>query len=200
MQDGVPSAIQSLLDARIKVWVITGDKQETAVSAAAGNPSCTISVRVHVHLSELALCCLLGWLVAAQQYEALPLLGLHPLLGSILSSSLRLIADQHRHLLQTHPAPRQPAHLQRRQLRRCAPRCAPDRSTTAHLATSGLGTSQNSVTDPFLHGSSSAGPPCTPARPAALRTRIADRPRRLCKRACLQIFFFLFLFPFFSFF
>lgn len=49
----MPSAIQSLLDARIKVWVITGDKQETAVSAAAGKPSCTISVLVHVHLSEI---------------------------------------------------------------------------------------------------------------------------------------------------
>lgn len=33
-QDGVPAAIQTLLDASIRVWMITGDKQETAVNIA----------------------------------------------------------------------------------------------------------------------------------------------------------------------
>eukprot|EP00891_Asterochloris_glomerata_P000836 jgi/Astpho2/836/Aster-00685 len=34
LQDGVPAAIQSLLEAGMKVWVITGDKQETAINIA----------------------------------------------------------------------------------------------------------------------------------------------------------------------
>lgn len=32
LQDGVPEAIESLREAGIKVWVLTGDKQETAIS------------------------------------------------------------------------------------------------------------------------------------------------------------------------
>ena len=31
LQDGVPECIQSLLVAGIKVWVLTGDKMETAI-------------------------------------------------------------------------------------------------------------------------------------------------------------------------
>ena len=38
-QDGVPAAIQTLLDASIRVWMITGDKQETAVNIAV---SCSL--------------------------------------------------------------------------------------------------------------------------------------------------------------
>ena len=34
LQDGVPEAVATLLDAGIKVWVITGDKQETAINIA----------------------------------------------------------------------------------------------------------------------------------------------------------------------
>lgn len=34
LQEGVPSAIETLLDAGIRVWMITGDKQETAVNIA----------------------------------------------------------------------------------------------------------------------------------------------------------------------
>jgi len=34
LQDGVPEAIRTLLDANIRVWMITGDKQETAVNIA----------------------------------------------------------------------------------------------------------------------------------------------------------------------
>lgn len=34
LQDGVPEAIESLRQAGIKVWVLTGDKQETAISIA----------------------------------------------------------------------------------------------------------------------------------------------------------------------
>jgi P-type E1-E2 ATPase len=32
LQDGVPEAIQSLKDAGIKLWVLTGDKIETAIN------------------------------------------------------------------------------------------------------------------------------------------------------------------------
>ena len=32
LQEGVPDAIQSLRDAGIKVWVVTGDKKETAIN------------------------------------------------------------------------------------------------------------------------------------------------------------------------
>ena len=39
IQDGVPDAIQTLLDASIRVWMITGDKQETAVNIAV---SCSL--------------------------------------------------------------------------------------------------------------------------------------------------------------
>lgn len=31
-QDGVPEAVATLLDADVKVWMITGDKQETAIN------------------------------------------------------------------------------------------------------------------------------------------------------------------------
>jgi phospholipid-transporting ATPase len=34
VQDGVPAAIQTLLTANIRVWMITGDKMETAVNIA----------------------------------------------------------------------------------------------------------------------------------------------------------------------
>lgn len=39
LQDGVPEAIKTLLDANIRVWMITGDKQETAVNIAV---SCSL--------------------------------------------------------------------------------------------------------------------------------------------------------------
>lgn len=34
LQDGVPEAIEALVRAGIKVWVLTGDKVETAISIA----------------------------------------------------------------------------------------------------------------------------------------------------------------------
>ena len=34
LQDGVPETIESLRQAGIKVWVLTGDKQETALNIA----------------------------------------------------------------------------------------------------------------------------------------------------------------------
>jgi len=43
LQDGVPEAIKTLLDANIRVWMITGDKQETAVNIAV---SCDLMVNV----------------------------------------------------------------------------------------------------------------------------------------------------------
>ena len=32
LQDGVPECIEQLIEANIKVWVLTGDKQETAIN------------------------------------------------------------------------------------------------------------------------------------------------------------------------
>ena len=34
LQEGVPEAVATLIDAGIKVWMITGDKQETAINIA----------------------------------------------------------------------------------------------------------------------------------------------------------------------
>ena len=34
LQDGVPEAIATLADAGIQIWVLTGDKQETAINIA----------------------------------------------------------------------------------------------------------------------------------------------------------------------
>lgn len=34
LQDGVPEAIATLLKADIKIWMLTGDKQETAINIA----------------------------------------------------------------------------------------------------------------------------------------------------------------------
>jgi len=49
LQDGVPATIQTLLAARIKVWVITGDKQETAINIA-------ISCKLILHPDSLLIC------------------------------------------------------------------------------------------------------------------------------------------------
>ena len=51
LQDGVPEAIKTLLDANIRVWMITGDKQETAVNIAVScdlvqNPDDVMMVNV----------------------------------------------------------------------------------------------------------------------------------------------------------
>ena len=40
LQEGVPDAIQSLRDAGIKIWVVTGDKKETAINV--GYASCLL--------------------------------------------------------------------------------------------------------------------------------------------------------------
>lgn len=34
LQEGVPETIKHMLDAKIKVWIMTGDKQETAIEIA----------------------------------------------------------------------------------------------------------------------------------------------------------------------
>ncbi|KDP21859.1 hypothetical protein JCGZ_00646 [Jatropha curcas] len=44
LQDGVPEAIESLRQAGIKVWVLTGDKQETAISIALSCKLLTIDM------------------------------------------------------------------------------------------------------------------------------------------------------------
>lgn len=46
LQEGVPEAIESLMDAGIRVWVLTGDKQETAIQIAKAckliRPACEL--------------------------------------------------------------------------------------------------------------------------------------------------------------
>jgi phospholipid-transporting ATPase len=46
LQEGVPEAIESLMDAGIRVWVLTGDKQETAIQIAKSckliRPACEL--------------------------------------------------------------------------------------------------------------------------------------------------------------
>ncbi len=37
LQEGVPDTIRTLLAARIRVWVITGDKQETAITVGVAS-------------------------------------------------------------------------------------------------------------------------------------------------------------------
>jgi phospholipid-translocating ATPase len=34
LQDGVPECVEDLIDAGINIWVLTGDKEETAVCGA----------------------------------------------------------------------------------------------------------------------------------------------------------------------
>lgn len=51
LQDGVPAAISTLLDAGIRIWMITGDKQETAINIAVscrlvGNPDDVMMLNV----------------------------------------------------------------------------------------------------------------------------------------------------------
>ena len=46
LQDGVPEAIESLRFANIKVWVLTGDKQETAIEIAKSCKLITPSMSV----------------------------------------------------------------------------------------------------------------------------------------------------------
>lgn len=52
----MPAAIQTLLDASIRVWMITGDKQETAVNIA-------VSCRLVNNPDEVGV---RGWLVEMQ--------------------------------------------------------------------------------------------------------------------------------------
>jgi len=44
VQEGVPEAIATLIEGGMRVWMITGDKQETAVRPA--DLPCTVSKRV----------------------------------------------------------------------------------------------------------------------------------------------------------
>jgi len=40
LQEGVPSCIETLSKAGIKIWVLTGDKMETAINIAYGMACC----------------------------------------------------------------------------------------------------------------------------------------------------------------
>lgn len=48
LQDGVPEAIAALREAGLKVWVLTGDKEETATSIAYAAKLITEEQRVFV--------------------------------------------------------------------------------------------------------------------------------------------------------
>ena len=49
LQDGVPATIRTLLAAGIRVWVITGDKQQTAITIGAGEcPVFAVAARLRV--------------------------------------------------------------------------------------------------------------------------------------------------------
>lgn len=58
LQDQVPETIETLMKADIKVWILTGDKQETAINI--GN-SATASFRLW--------CFLTGWYILQDRFE-----------------------------------------------------------------------------------------------------------------------------------
>ena len=64
LQDGVPEAITGLLEAGIKVWMITGDKQETAINIG-------ISTGLLKHSDSLLICNATSEEGAAAQLEHL---------------------------------------------------------------------------------------------------------------------------------
>jgi magnesium-transporting ATPase (P-type) len=49
LQDEVPQSIATMLDAGVKVWMITGDKQETAINIA-------ISCKLFPDADDLLIC------------------------------------------------------------------------------------------------------------------------------------------------
>ena len=57
---GVPETIDTLMRADIKLWVLTGDKQETAINVgkfiiAVGFPGCWIVLIVRTSIDEVTL-------------------------------------------------------------------------------------------------------------------------------------------------
>ena len=48
LQDGVPEAIETLATAGIKIWVLTGDKQETAINIAFSCKLFTNQMNIHI--------------------------------------------------------------------------------------------------------------------------------------------------------
>jgi magnesium-transporting ATPase (P-type) len=48
LQDGVPEAIETLADAGIKLWVLTGDKQETAINIGFSCKLLTHDMNIHI--------------------------------------------------------------------------------------------------------------------------------------------------------
>lgn len=44
LQEGVPSCIETLSKAGIKIWVLTGDKMETAINIAYGMIICYLNL------------------------------------------------------------------------------------------------------------------------------------------------------------
>ncbi|VDO14762.1 unnamed protein product [Rodentolepis nana] len=56
LQDGVPDTIAALREAGMKVWVLTGDKEETATSIAYGAKLITEEQRVFALSAPNAIC------------------------------------------------------------------------------------------------------------------------------------------------
>ena len=71
-QDGVPEAIASLISAGIKVWVLTGDKVETAINIALASRLFDASMAIVelrcVSVCGCNACCASAWMPA---HEAL---------------------------------------------------------------------------------------------------------------------------------
>lgn len=53
LQDGVPACIETLSQAGIKIWVLTGDKMETAINIAYGMSNIMSYRSVIASLQEL---------------------------------------------------------------------------------------------------------------------------------------------------
>lgn len=49
LQEGVPSCIETLSRAGIKIWMLTGDKMETAINIAYGESVFSASCHVILH-------------------------------------------------------------------------------------------------------------------------------------------------------
>ena len=61
LQDGVPDTIEILLKANIKVWVLTGDKIETALNIANSCKLINKNMRLFVLESNSFEVCLFSW-------------------------------------------------------------------------------------------------------------------------------------------
>ncbi|CAL4964168.1 unnamed protein product [Urochloa decumbens] len=97
LQDGVPEAIESLRQADIKVWILTGDKQETAISIGY---SCKLltndmtQIVINNNSKESCQRSLVDALATTKKLRAASSIGtLDPVLASASSVTIALIVD-----------------------------------------------------------------------------------------------------------